>query len=285
MNGPDRGAAAGGAVAPDQRPRPADRPSWASRLPARLRSWWGEGVEAIASMVLPFECPVCGAEVVGSGAPFCGDCRSELLGAAGGACPRCAMPVGPWGVCDRGCGECLGRRLGFDAAVALGPYQGPIRDLCLRLKHLPNAWVGPWLGALVAEARPALAAEASASPGARVVPVPLHWSRRWQRGYNQAEELARGLADRLGLRLSRPLYRRSRTAALARLGRTERARIVRDAFGLRRGGARGLVGRTVFLVDDILTTGATCGAAARALKRAGASRVVAVVVGRAGGGF
>ena len=116
-----------------------------------------------------------------------------------------------------------------------------------------------------------------------VVPVPLHWRRRFARGYNQAEALARGVARSLALPNSaRPLRRVSATPTLARAGRSERAELMKGAFRARPRG--GLKGRTVLLVDDILTTGATCGAAARALKRAGASRVVVlVVVARAGG--
>ena len=113
------------------------------------------------------------------------------------------------------------------------------------------------------------------------MPVPLHWRRRLERGYNQAEALADALARRLGLRSARPLRRVKATAILAGAGRTERLERLRGAFRARR--ARPLDGRTVLLVDDILTTGATCGSAARALKKAGAARVVAVVVARAEG--
>jgi ComF family protein len=193
------------------------------------------------------------------------------------------MPVGRWAVRREGCGECRGRRLGFDAAVALGPYQGPIRDLCLRLKHHPNGWVAPWLAGVLVDARPGLRDESARSPGALVVPVPLHWKRRWLRGYNQAGELARGVSARLGLRRADLLRRVKTTEILAGLNRAERAQALRNAFRAR--GSPDLDGRTVLLVDDVLTTGATCGAAARALKRAGAKRVVAVVVARAGGRF
>jgi ComF family protein len=168
--------------------------------------------------------------------------------------------------------------LGFDAAVALGPYEGAIRDLCLRLKRERNAWLAPWLASLLAEAR----VEARQFPGdSVVVPVPLHWKRQWQRGYNQADALACGLAKRLSLRLAHPLRRVQATPHLAFAGRSERAKVMRDAFEVRRRVPLG--GRTVLLVDDILTTGATCGAAARALKRAGAARVVVAVIGRAEG--
>ena len=248
---------------------------------SRVRGWWSAGLGAVGALVFPWECPVCGDDGGEAGAPFCPGCRAELLEAAGDACPRCARPVGPWGLSPKGCGGCLGRSLGFDAAFALGPYQEPIRALCLSLKHEANAWVAPWLAGLVADARPGLRDEATGAPGAWVVPVPLHWSRRLARGYNQADELARGLAGRLGLRKAGVLRRVVRTGILAGLGRAERAKALRNAFAAK-ADAR-LKGRTVFLVDDVLTTGATCGAAARALKRAGAARVVAVVVGRTEG--
>ena len=241
-----------------------------------VRRWWAAGWEAAAALALPWECPICGGDGEGEQAPFCRDCRGELLDAASPACPRCATPVGPWGVRDAGCGECLNRPLGFDAAVALGPYHGPIRELCLRMKHEPSAWVAPWVAGLLAEARPVLRNE----PNAVVVAVPLHWRRQWARGYNQSEALARGLAARLDLTRVNALRRIKPTPISAGLNRVERARSLRDAFGIRGPRSR-LKDRTVLLVDDVLTTGATCAAAARVLKRAGAARVVAVVVARA----
>jgi ComF family protein len=232
--------------------------------------------EAVDALVFPWQCPICGAGAVGS--PFCEPCRRELREAAGATCPRCALPVGPWADLDGGCSECRGKPLGFDAAIALGPYRGPIRHLCLMLKHERNAWLARWLMDLLVEAR----AEVGRVPeDAWVVPVPLHWRRRWERGYNQADELARRLARQLARRRVRALRRVKETEPLASLSRSERAREMRDAFRARPRPA--LAGRTVVLVDDILTTGATCGAAARTLKKAGAARVVVVVIGRAEG--
>jgi ComF family protein len=232
---------------------------------------------AIDALVFPWECPVCGTMV--GATPFCEPCRAELLDASGEACARCAMPVGPFADRSGGCSECRGRSLGFDGAIALGPYQGPIRHLCLQLKHEQNAWMAPWIMDVLIEAR----SEVGRAPrDAWVVSVPLHWRRRWERGYNQADALAHRLARRLGLKRSHLLRRVVWTPPLARAGRTERARLLRHAFQARP--IPGLKGRTVVLVDDILTTGATCGAAARALKRAGADRVIVVVIGRAEGG-
>ena len=245
----------------------------------RLQVCWDWAGRAVDALAFPPYCPVCDADT--GGPAFCRDCRLELLEASGPTCLRCAMPVGPHADLDGGCSECRGRSLGFDRAIALGPYQGPIRHLCLGLKHERNAWMARWLAELVVEGcLEDLRGEVDAGPW--VVPVPLHWRRRLARGYNQAEALARGLARPLSLEVRPVLRRVAATPTLALASRTERSKLMKQAFRARR--ASGLEGRTVLLVDDILTTGATSGAAARALKRAGASRVVVVVVARAGSG-
>lgn len=244
----------------------------------RVRHWLAECGRAVEALVFPWECTECGD--AGSGAPFCPACRQSLLTASSSVCGRCALPMGPFADRSGGCAQCRGHALGFDQAFALGPYEGPVRNLCLRLKHERNAWLAPWVVDLLVEARSGLCQQPA---DACVAAVPLHWRRYWQRGYNQAESLATALSRRLDLRVVRPLRRVVATPKLATLSRTERARIMRDAFRPRRGAEAAVRGRTVLLVDDILTTGATSGAAARALKRAGAARVVIVVIGRAEG--
>ncbi len=184
------------------------------------------------------------------------------------------MPIGPWENVEGGCAWCRGKRLGFDSAVALGPYQGPIRHVCLAMKRSSGSWLGRWAADLLIEARGDVLRAVGASA---VVPIPLHWSRHLTRRHNQADVLADRLAERLGLPSLRPLRRAYRTPKLAGMSRTERAARMKDAFRAR----EEVRGRTVLLVDDILTSGATCGSAARALKKAGAKRVVAVVLGRA----
>ncbi len=242
---------------------------------ARLLNTAGRAADAL---VFPWSCPLCGA--MGSNGPFCAACRQVLLAQAAraslSACPRCAHSTGPFGDLRGGCAACRGESLGFDAALAFGPYDGALRTLCLQLKHEENAWLAPWLGDLLVEAR--REAIAQLPPNAWVVPVPLHWWRELQRGYNQSEALARGLARHLGLPVRKPLRRALATHRLAAMGPTQRCEVMRGAFRVRHSAQ--LSGRTVLLVDDVLTTGATCGAAARALKQAGAARVVAIVIGR-----
>jgi ComF family protein len=146
----------------------------------------------------------------------------------------------------------------------------------LQLKRENNAWLAPWLSNLLVEAREE--AFARLPSDTCVVPVPLHWWRELRRGYNQSTALARSLARRLGLPLRQPLRRVMATHRLAAMGPTERREVMRGAFGIRR--APQISGRTVLLVDDVLTTGATSGAAARVLKQVGAARVVVIVIGR-----
>jgi ComF family protein len=246
------------------------------------QSWLTGLGRAIDALVFPWSCAVCGAE--GLDGAFCPSCRRVLLEhsakAATSACPRCALPAGPYADLRRGCGDCRGRSLGFEAAIAMGAYEGTLRDLCLRLKLDRDAWLALWLCDLWIEARGEAIERLALPPDAWVVPVPLHWHRHWKRGYNQAEALAGGLARRLGRTVRRPLRRVAGTRKLVELSATDRARELRKAFRART--SRALKGRTILLVDDVLTTGATCGAAARALRKAGAKRVIVAVIARTG---
>ena len=138
------------------------------------------------------------------------------------------MPVGPFADLEKGCSECRGRPLGFDAAVATNYHEGHWRRLCLKLKSEREAWLAPWMAGLLADAR---ATElALLPPDAWVVPVPLHWLRRLQRGYNQSDALAEALARRLGLETQRPVRRIKYTEHLVGTSLAKRAEIVRGAF-------------------------------------------------------
>lgn len=109
-----------------------------------------------------------------------------------------------------------------------------------------------------------------------IAPVPLHWLRQWQRGFNQSDLLARALAKHCGLPVWRALQRVRGTASQAGLSHTGRRKNVNAAFACR----RDLNGKSVLLIDDVLTTGATAAACASALKRAGARHVAVLTVAR-----
>ena len=114
-----------------------------------------------------------------------------------------------------------------------------------------------------------------------IVPVPLHWRRRWQRGFNQSELLARALARRTGIPMLSALLRVRSTSVQAGLSNTRRRQNVANAFRVRgRRSGRGLRERRILLIDDVMTTGSTAAACAMALKRGGAVRVGLLTVAR-----
>jgi ComF family protein len=162
----------------------------------------------------------------------------------------------------------------LDWLRAAGPYEGALRDILHAFKYQGRRSLADRLAPLVIER----CAHALAGADA-VVPVPLHVGRRWSRGFNQADLLARGLR----LPVWRTLRRRRRTVPQSALSDAARWSNLDDAFGLSRPASytrSRLAGVRVVLVDDVSTTGATLEACARVLKRAGVAEVGAVVVAR-----
>jgi ComF family protein len=174
------------------------------------------------------------------------------------------------------CGRCRRGLSPFAAGASLGPFEGALRILVHELKYRGRRRVAARLAGLLLEEsdiRRVLGA------GADIVPVPLHPKRRRQRGFNQAELLAAALARGSGLALSPGvLVRRKDTSPQAGLSSAARRRNVAGAFAVRHRSR--VMGRTLVLVDDVTTTGATASACARALKDAGAAEVRLVTVAR-----
>jgi len=192
------------------------------------------------------------------------------------ACPSCAQTIGPHTDTTDGCAECRGTAHAFESALRLGPYAGKLRDAVLRMKFLAGEGLADLAGRMFAEAR---GESLKAAEIDLVTPVPLHWWRKWGRGYNQAEAVARELAAALQVPFASRLLRRVRwTPQQVQPTRDARRENVKGAFRVGRG-AR-LTGKAVLLVDDVMTTGSTLSEAARMLRNAGADRVVVAVLAR-----
>jgi ComF family protein len=183
----------------------------------------------------------------------------------------------PW------CGSCREREPAFDLARSYGLYKGSLRKVILQLKYYRQEYLGRRLGGLLARPWAAL----RLTDSALLTAVPLHPSRRRQRGFDQAELLARGLLRRLREEKFAPparflagVLRRTR-ATVPQVGLSVSARHdnVRGVFSLSRPAE--VCGRTVVVIDDVMTTGATLVACAAALKQAGAARVFALSLARA----
>lgn len=220
-------------------------------------------VDLLLSLLYPPRCPSCGRDLAAPRRPaLCRGCAARLEPIAA-ACPCCGEP-GSAHLCVR----CALAPPSFRRARACFLYRDDdlSSQLLLRWKYGGDHVVGSSLGALLAGHR-----SAHAECYDLIVPVPLHPSRLAGRGFNQAAILGRALA-RPGERVAVDLLRRpSRTATQATLGRGGRDDNVRDAFALRPRAS--LTGRSVLLVDDVVTTGATVRACSAVLRDAGARHV------------
>ena len=263
--------------------RPGDAPR-ASRHLARalvpiLRGW----SNAVLSVLIAPRCLTCGAWLdTPIEGPVCASCWQAVVPITPPFCRTCGDGLPAWRGRDRSSGLCARCRRQpplLTCARAAGPYAGVLRQLLHALKYEGRRTLAIRLSVLMkARGREALA-------GADfVVPVPLHWRRRHARGFNQAEDLARGL----GPPIVHALRRVRATAPQFGLSAPRRRRNVQEAFAPpRRGFLRRrrhdprLRGACVVLVDDVCTTGATLEACATALMAGGAREVRALTAARA----
>ncbi len=216
-------------------------------------------------LFLPLECPVCGG-VPFDGSPnmFCRDCLKQMEFLVPPFCSRCGGEYE--GFLDV-CPECLeGAGYKWDGAFCAFAMRGFLKEQLHCCKYQNQPELAEALGGLgfmaVRDRLPAVDA---------VVPVPLHWKRYLNRGFNQAELLAKCLARHLNVPCFDVLGRRKSTKQQAKLAKSDRQRNLSRAFFIKN--STNVRKRAILLVDDVMTTGSTLSAAASVLKRAGASKV------------
>ena len=162
--------------------------------------------------------------------------------------------------------------MNFDATYSFGIYEGSLRHLIHLFKYGKVETLAGPLGAMIVRALP-LDARFEV-----VLAMPMHWRKRWARGFNQAELLARHVALRYGLKPANNLRRSRYTKAQASLSEAERQKNLKNSFFVYR--PEQVWGKRVLLVDDVMTTGATLREAAGVLKAAGVKSVTALTLGR-----
>jgi ComF family protein len=208
---------------------------------------------------------------------FCADCEVSLIPPVVSRCRRCALPIATELLIGGTCGACVATPPRFDVAWALGDYRDNLREAVLTTKRSDAE---PWRAALAGTLAARHGDDMRRCGFDAVVAVPMHWRRRWWRGGNGVESLGRHLAKRLGLPfVDRALVRRRHTLLQSHLPHKSRRRNVRGAF--RASPNFDFAGAKLLLVDDILTTGATCGECAKALLKSGAKSVGLAVIARA----
>lgn len=232
----------------------------------------------LVDLIAPPHCADCGqaVEIAPGEAMLCSQCHQALaISSELPRCSLCAMPVpsetvGP-------CPHCRGKQFKFDGVWAWGTYEGQLRRALLRVKKPGHELLTHTLMSLFWDKhRPELDELALDA----VVPVPMHWARRLTRGTNSAEVLAECLGRQIRTYVEpRLLVRRRNTIPHSGLTQRQRRINIRRALAVRKG--YDLDAARILLVDDILTSGATCGEAARVLKAAGAAWVGVAVLARA----
>ena len=239
-----------------------------------LQRTLARGRSVFLDLLFPPRCGGCGAR----GAWLCVACLAQLVPLVAPLCERCGRPLAATVLNPALCRSCRAAGLrALDWARAAYPFTGPLRETIHRFKYGQEraraAHLGLLLQPLLVGLPPAVADRAP-----RVAPVPLAAARRRERGYNQAEELARILTAASGLPLDRRLVRVRATRPQVGLARPARHQNVRDAF---RWQGASLHGEPFLLIDDVLTTGATADECAATLKAAGAGWVGLLTVARA----
>jgi ComF family protein len=229
-------------------------------------TWAGRALKPVLDFALPPRCPGCGT-VTEAPHRFCLDCWSALTFLGEPCCARCALPFDYESGPGVQCGACLAEPPGFERLRAAVAYGEISRKVALKLKYGGRPGVAETMARFMAR-------HLAAGEGTIVAPVPLHRWRIWRRGYNQSALIATALARNAGLETRLDLVRRvKRTPPLRGMGPRERRDAVRGAFRVEPRHRDGVKGKTVLLVDDVYTSGATANACAGALRRAGAARI------------
>lgn len=242
---------------------------------------------SVFSSVFPADCRLCSAPLGEiSRIPVCQDCLALLTPMQGDFCSICGERLASFGAPARSdkpgeaaiCGMCRRARPDFERAFAFGSYDGTLRELLHLLKYEGMRPVAEVLGTVLAHT---IETGGLHSQRLTVVPVPLYRRRRGERGFNQAELLARAAVRKLPSSwpvITEALLRTRETASQTGLTRHQRRANVRGAFKVKERSK--VAGKDILLVDDVLTTGTTAAECARVLKRAGAGGIYVATVAR-----
>ena len=259
-----------------------------SIVPPPMLSWTNRIAEGLFSVLFPSDCRICGEPLLNiSRLPVCLECLAQMEPIRGNICSICGeRTLSSYAECDedglRRCPVCRRIERPFERAVAYGSYDEGLRELVHLLKYSRVRPAARVLGRMLAEAIATIESSFGHAP-VLVIPVPLYKGKLRQRGFNQAELIARAAAkvfpkpERLEL-ASGFLLRTRDTRSQIGLTSHQRRENMRGAFAV--ASTAKVIGREVLLVDDVYTTGTTASECARVLSKAGAAKVWVATVAR-----
>jgi ComF family protein len=234
------------------------------------------------NLASPACCPACGRELIAVASldspHLCTNCHKAATAPDAGQCPQCGAPIGPFVDAAQGCVRCRTERFHFETVICLGAYQSKLGEMCVAAKGQGAEELAAALADLLWHERQAALLGARAN---LVVPVPHHWTENFRSVPHVPRTLGAVLAARLRLPFrAHILSKVRRTPRQTSLSPSRRRVNLKGAFRVSRRLCPQLEGRRVLLIDDVLTTGATADAAARALIAAKAASVIVAVIAR-----
>ena len=207
---------------------------------------------------------------------ICENCLEIVKQTDAKRCSKCGLKLGP-GITpsEKGCHECKARNLGFEKSFFVSDNAGPVRALIHQFKYKKHICLAIPLGSLLIN----LLDQKTICEIDFVVPVPLHWKKKRERGFNQSELMAKKVCKRLSVPISiNNLHRVNNTLSQTQLSYLQRQKNVKNAFMVK--APEVFSQKNVLLIDDILTTGMTASECAKSLKNAGANKIFFIALAR-----
>ncbi len=207
---------------------------------------------------------------------ICESCLEIIKTTEAKRCSKCGLKSGP-GITSsgNGCHECKNTNLGFEKSFFVSDNTEPVRTLIHQFKYKKHMCLATPLGSLLVN----LLHKKTIGEIDAVVPVPLHWKKKQERGFNQSELMAKKISKRLSIPIStNNLFRSKNTLSQTQLSRTQRQKNVKGAFRVKN--PEKFYQKTILLVDDVLTTGMTASECAKSLENAGTNKVFLIALAR-----
>jgi len=232
-----------------------------------LNAYW----QSVIRLVYPASCPVCRIPLLLNERYLCSHCTLKIKSIPDPKCIKCARPLPPYGPARTLCPACISKRPAYHRGFALVTYEPQVKTIFHEIKFQKKPWLLKVFSKLLSDF---VHSSLTLTHYDLVVPVPLDWRKARERGFNQAELIARMLEktnSKSKIKVCQMIKKTKKTIPQSQLKRSERLNNLNRAFSIKRPGE--INGKHILLVDDIFTTGSTVNECARLLKEHGAERV------------
>lgn len=243
-----------------------------------IRNFFTNALTAAVDLFYPPRCVLCDKTLAGEEKYVCSECFDSLPLINGPRCPRCSRPIRTRNGEDQLCGMCrIQPNKNIKITVAASEYQGLMKRLIHLYKYERQQFLSNLFARIIAEQSIKMNLAENID---LLVPIPLHWTRKRWRGFNQAREICRGISRLIDVPvIPKSAFKRVRkTTPQVQLNVASRTSNIHNAFGVRK--TKYIKGKNIALVDDVYTTGATSGECARMLLNAGAESVSLLIIAR-----